>query len=378
MIKLQGQYNEALVMTDYPDETTVAQIILLLNQPWIKDSLVRIMADAHAGKGCVVGYTQTLKGTVVPNLVGVDIGCGIYSYKLFNKKDRSIDFPELDKYIRENIPSGMSVRTKPNYPSRSTTYSIQSLCNKLEIDSRRVFCSLGTLGGGNHFIEIGEDPMGFYWLTIHSGSRNFGLKIAEYHQKKAKKFIDDSHILGIPKGLEYLPMEYGGRDYLQDMGTAQYYADLNREYMALEIFRYFDMEVELPHCKSVKSVHNYIDFEDSTVRKGAISAKAGEQCVIPFNMRDGLAICKGKGSKKWNHSAPHGAGRTMSRSKAKEKVTLEEYKKSMKGIWSSCISNSTIDESPMAYKDMNEIIDFMSETVEVLYLIKPVYNFKAH
>lgn len=272
----------------------------------------------------------------------------------------------------------MSVRTKPNYPSKETTYTIRTTCDKLEIESDRVFCSLGTLGGGNHFIEIGEDPMGFYWLTIHSGSRNFGLQVAEYHQKKAKKFIEDSHIFGIPRGLEYLPMEYGGREYLQDMGTAQYFADLNREFMAYEIFEYFDLASEMHNHKSVKSVHNYIDFEDSVVRKGAIKAKQGEHCVIPFNMRDGLAICKGKGSKKWNHSAPHGAGRIMSRSKAKQEVSLEEYKKSMKGIWSSCISNSTIDESPMAYKDMNEIIGFMSETVEVLYLIKPVYNFKAH
>ena len=378
MIKLQGQYNEALVMTDYPDETTTAQIILLLNQPWIKGSQVRIMADAHAGKGCVVGYTQTLKGTVVPNLVGVDIGCGIYSYKLFNKDDRQIDYAALDEFIRVNIPSGKSVKTSVEYPSQDTTYEIQSLCNKLEIDSGRVFKSIGTLGGGNHFIEIGIDPMRYYWLTIHSGSRNFGLKVAEYHQKQAKKFIEDSHIHGIPKGLEYLPMEYGGRVYLNDMSTAQYFADLNREFMASQIFKFFDLEGELHNHKSVKSVHNYIDFEDSVVRKGAISAKQGEQCVIPFNMRDGIAICRGKGSKKWNKSAPHGAGRIMSRSKAKQELTLEEYQETMKGIWSSCIHNSTLDEAPMAYKNMDEIIEFMDETVEVLYLIKPVYNFKAH
>ncbi|KKM25756.1 hypothetical protein LCGC14_1591740 [marine sediment metagenome] len=377
MIKLQGQYNEALVMTDYPDETTIAQIILLLNQPWIKGSLVRIMADAHAGKGCVVGYTQTLNGTVVPNLVGVDIGCGIYSYKLFHKDTRKIDFQKLDDHIRANIPSGMSVRTKPNRPSAGATQQIQRLCNKLEIDSGRVFKSLGTLGGGNHFIEVGEDPMGYYWFTVHSGSRNFGLKTAEYHQDKAKKFIEDSHIRGIPRGLEYLPMEYGGREYLTDMGTAQYFADLNREFMALEIFRFFDLEADHHNHKSIKSVHNYIDFNDSIVRKGAISANQGEQCVIPFNMRDGIAVCRGKGSKKWNNSAPHGAGRIMSRSKAKQELTLDEYITTMKGIWSSCVHQSTLDEAPMAYKDMNEIIEFMTETVEVLYLIKPVYNFKA-
>lgn len=284
----------------------------------------------------------------------------------------------MDTFIIENIPSGTSVRSKPQYPPKfpdtHLRERIEELCNRLNLNTNRVFCSLGTLGGGNHFIEIGEDPEGFYWLTVHSGSRNFGLMTAEHHQDRARAFISDANILHVPKGLEYLPIKFGGQEYLDDMKTAQEFAHVNREYMARDILLHLGLD--LSH-KVIRSVHNYIDFDDNTLRKGAIKAHAGDLCVIPFNMRDGIAVCKGIGSKKWNQSAPHGAGRTMSRSKAKEHVTLDQYRASMQGIWSSCITNSTIDESPFAYKDMNEIINFMSETVSVEFLVKPKYNFKA-
>jgi RNA-splicing ligase RtcB len=375
MLEIKGKYNSALLMTDYPEESALSQVYELLNQPFSRGVLIRYMADMHAGKGCTVGYTQTMNDYIIPNFVGVDIGCGIYAYNLGNV---DVDFEGLDKFIRNDIPVGFNIRhsfeNEFNVPE-GVVFKINDIILKLKLDMAKVYYSLGTLGGGNHFIELDTDPSGNVWLVIHSGSRNFGLQVCNYHQMRAKDFVNKALVTGIQTGMEYLPIEFGGQEYLDDMQIAQTFAHLNRELMAKIICQRF-FKMDLPNVK-VESVHNYINFEDGIIRKGAIQANIGQRCVIPFNMRDGIAMCMGKGSKKWNNSAPHGAGRIMSRSKAKEQIKLEDYKNAMKGIYSSCINKSTLDESPFAYKDFNQVISEMEETVSVLYLMKPIYNFKA-
>ena len=375
MLEIQGKYNNALLMTNSPEETALSQVYDVLNQPFAKGALIRYMADMHAGKGCTVGYTQTMNDYIIPNFVGVDIGCGIYAYNL---GDIDVDFKSLDENIKKNIPSGFNIRHVFDDEfdvSKDTTLEINDVISKLKLDNAKVFYSLGTLGGGNHFIELDRDNKGNVWLVIHSGSRNFGLQVCNYHQKKAKEFVSKALPTGMQTGMEYLPIDLGGQEYLDDMKVAQKFAHLNRELMAKIICKTF-FKTDLPQDK-IESVHNYISFEDNIIRKGAISANDGQRCVIPFNMRDGIAVCMGKGNKKWNYSAPHGAGRIMSRTQAKKQIKLKDYENSMKGIYSSCVNKSTIDESPFAYKDFNQVISEMEETVAVLHIMKPIFNFKA-
>jgi len=381
MLTINGKYNFAHVMVDEIDETTREQIETFLNCPVFKGTQIRIMADTHAGAGAVIGFTATLGDRIIPNVVGVDIGCGIEAYRLGKI---NIDFQELDTFIRNNIPSGFSVREKPaktaNKDMEFFIRIVNSICEKINLDFNRVHLSLGTLGGGNHFIEIDKDENEVSWLLIHSGSRNFGLKVANFHQKKAvelmKTFMIDSM-----KDLEFLPMEFGGREYLSDMEIAQKYAVLNRHIIAKTIIEeYFGRHggpERIEDVESVKSIHNYISMKEKIIRKGAISAQEGEMVIIPLNMRDGSIIARGKGSKKWNNSAPHGAGRIMGRKEAHRKLKLEDFQKTMEGIWTSCISEKTLDEAPMAYKSVKLILDSIGETVEIVSLIKPVYNFKA-
>jgi len=376
MLEIQGKYNKALLMTDAPEEKALSQVYELLNMPYTKGAQIRYMADMHAGAGCTVGYTQTMNDYIIPNFVGVDIGCGIYAYNL---GQIDVDFKRLDRFIKQNIPVGFNLRPNASVPQElvfSIFYGdVIKVCNKLKLDISKVVSSLGTLGGGNHFIELDKDPDGNVWLIIHSGSRNFGLQVCNYHQKRAKEFVSKALITGIQTGMEYLPIDMGGQEYLDDMEVAQQYAHNNRKSMAKIICEEY-FETEIP-TDQILSVHNYINFEDRIIRKGAIQANEGQRCVIPFNMRDGIAVCIGKGNKKWNNSAPHGAGRLMSRTKAKEQITLEQYEKSMEGIYSTCVNKSTIDESPFAYKDFNTVMSEMGETVDIQFVMKPIYNLKS-
>ena len=366
MYEIKAQYGEAKVFAAELDEVSTSQIYGILNHPISENASTAIMPDAHAGAGCVIGYTAKINHMIIPNLIGVDIGCGVLTVEL-GKID--IDYEELDKFIRANIPSGMKVRDNvSDFLLDEWKNNLEYICKEQDQDLDRVLRSLGTLGGGNHFIEIDEAEDGTKWLTVHSGSRNFGLKVANFHQKIAKG------IHARQDKLDYLEGEKASK-YLQDMGSAQAYATENRMIMALTINRDFFGNKDIG--KRIESVHNYISFDDNVVRKGAISAHKGEEVVIPWNMRDGIIIGVGKGNADWNNSAPHGAGRNFSRTKAKEIFTLKEFQKSMEGIWTSCVHKSTLDESPMAYKDHEVVERLIADTVEVKMKLKPIYNFKA-
>lgn len=389
------------IFTDNIEEKAIAQIDLLLEQEAFKDSKIRIMPDVHAGKGCVIGFTGDLGDKVIPNIVGVDIGCGMFCANLGKLK---IDFKKLDDFIN-NIPSGMNVNeTKIVDFDLTKLYCYNKLKNYGWIEN-----SIGSLGGGNHFIEIDKSDDDEYYLVIHSGSRNLGVQIADYYQnladeicnhnlleyeKKRNEVLTTYKELGkaneiqptlialkkefeqnknkIPYELAYLEGEQ--RDaYLHDMKIAQEFAILNRYTIAKTIARFMNWNID----DYFESVHNYISFEDNIVRKGAISAKKGERVIIPINMRDGCIIGVGKGNDDWNNSAPHGAGRIMSRSKAKEVIDLEEYKKTMANIYTTSVTEETKDEAPFVYKPIEEILNHIIPTVEVTKVIKPVYNFKA-
>lgn len=379
MITTMGKYNSANIMIDEVDEETVKQIYTFLNHPAFTNTYIAIMPDCHAGSGSCIGYTAKMNEYVIPTVVGVDIGCGVNAYPLDNL---TIDFGALDKFIKKHIPSGFSIRSEVgmddavfNHLPKGFAATVRETAYKIGQDSDRAVCSFGTLGGGNHFIEIDKTDDGQFWLVIHSGSRNFGLRVATYHQNKARE-LSKQMFMGADahKGLEYLPMEMGGREYLEDMKIAQKYAEYNRAIMAKHLIDgFFKSRWYIP----VLSVHNYINFEDNIIRKGAVSAHAGEKLVIPFNMRDGVAICTGKGNKDWNYSAPHGAGRILSRSKAKKNISLAEFEKAIIGIYTTTATQNTVDESPMVYKNRDTIIDAIEDTATVDFLMKPVYNFKA-
>lgn len=382
MIILNGNCNFAKIFTDKLDDTTKEQLEGMLNHPVFGEKKqIRIMPDCHAGKGSVIGFTMPVGNHVIPNTVGVDIGCGIYSWNLGKL---NIDLTELDNIIHENIPAGFNNRTDPYSlydifaESNDFAFNIEltSICANMELNYLDIRRSIGSLGGGNHFIELGVDENDNKWLTVHTGSRNFGLKVANYHQKKAKQLMDDMFI-EVEKGMEYLPLTLGGQDYLNDMRVAQKLAHYNRIVIGKIIMDKLSSTGSLvTPIDKVFSVHNYIS-DDNIIRKGAISAHAGERVVIPFNMRDGLIIAKGKGNYDWNNSAPHGAGRILSRTKANEELTMDKFKESMSGIFSTCISKDTLDESPMAYKPMEEILQHIKDTVEIEKTVKPIYNFKS-
>lgn len=391
------------IFTENIEPEALNQIYTLIKQPAFAECKVRIMPDVHAGKGCVIGFTADMGDKVISNIVGVDIGCGMLTVGLGNI---NVDYEKLDSVIRENIPSGRNVR-KEEIPF----LGIEELYCRSELKNISwLRCSMGTLGGGNHFIEVDEDSYENKYLIIHTGSRNLGKQVAEIYQQVAidsmqgsgkleqsiqelikeyriagrakeiepaikelkRKFQPDK--LNIPKELCYLTKE-NREHYLHDMKICQSFAGTNREWIASIICQ--KMGWEYSRGKSFQTIHNYIDHNTNIVRKGAISARKGELLLIPINMRDGCIIGRGKGNPDWNCSAPHGAGRIMSRSKAKEKVSLEEFESAMAGIFTSSVNSSTIDESPMVYKPMEEIIQNIEETVDIEKIIKPVYNFKA-
>lgn len=402
---LQGRYNKALVFTDNLEDGAREQIIELLNQDFIAESKVRIMPDVHQGIGCVIGFTADMGDKVIPNIVGVDIGCGMLTIELGKV---NIDLPTLDSIIYREIPSGRETHKERKFKFDRLT---DLHCFRDLRDTKRLERSIGTLGGGNHFIELGVDNNGNKWLVIHSGSRNLGKQVAEIYQrlavdlcsgkeeyflkreeiiasykskgkrKQIKRALDQlakeyaDHKPRYPKALCYLTGEYRKR-YLHDMKICQEYASLNREKMA-EIILMALFNKGLQDFYHFETIHNYINFKDNIIRKGAISAYEGEKVLIPINMRDGSIIGIGKGNPEWNYSAPHGAGRLMSRTVAKGAITMEEFKESMEGIYTTSINKSTLDEAPSAYKSMDEILENIRDTVEVISIIKPVYNFKA-
>ena len=407
------------IFTQNIEQEALDQINTLMEQPAFSDCKVRIMPDVHAGAGCVIGFTADLGDKVIPNIVGVDIGCGMLTVELgyltFDcgevvKPVTIINYAELDRVIRERIPCGYNIHdTSSIYRSKDKFEKLQELrCYRELKDSKRFQRSIGTLGGGNHFIEIDEGMDGKKYLVIHTGSRNLGKQVADYYQNLAVELMqgkDELYAkqeqliaeykaqgrrteiqaaikklhstwrakeLNIPKPLCYLTGKYR-EDYLHDMRICQEFAVINRRCIA-------DLILSGMHWVGLdifETIHNYIEFETNMVRKGAISAKKGEKLLIPINMRDGCIVGVGKGNDDWNQSAPHGAGRIMSRSKARETVSLDAFRESMDGIFTTSVSEETIDEAPMVYKPMEEIVENIKDTVDILEIIKPVYNFKA-
>jgi RNA-splicing ligase RtcB len=407
MIDLGGKYNNARVFTNNIDNESISEIINLCNQEFTEGSKIRIMPDVHKGAGCVIGTTMTVSKKVVPNLVGVDIGCGMLTVKL---KNIDIDLPHIDKYINENIPSGFKINKEPQ-ADYSKEISKLRCAKQIKKSPREFNKALLSLGGGNHFIEIDIDNEGCKYLIIHSGSRNLGYQVANYYQnlacdyhygikddyeEKKKELIQEYKKQGkekeISKTLERLEKEKRKKskipkdlcylegalmnDYLHDINIIQKYAKLNRELIAKKIVEN-SIKVDYSTLESFQTIHNYIDIEKMILRKGAISAKKGELVLIPINMRDGCILAKGKGNPEWNYSAPHGAGRLFSRSKAKEIIGLEEFEGSMKEVYSTSVRQATVDESPMAYKPIEDIISNIHDTVEILKILKPIYNFKS-
>lgn len=398
MIEIQGKYNTAKIFTDVADEKSQEQIKTLCNQEFTKESSIRIMPDVHAGAGCTIGTTMTLKDKVVPNLVGVDIGCGMDTYIL---REKDIDLKKLDEFIYTSIPAGMNIRETPHKYIKNINLKNLKCFN--HINEHRAIHSMGTLGGGNHFIEVSKDDENNVYLVIHSGSRNLGKQVAEYYQEEAYKHLNNNSssqieetierlkkegrhseiqstikllksqiITDIPKALAYLEGKMF-ESYIHDMKIVQQYATLNRKAMAEDMIEHLGLHIS----EKFTTIHNYIDTDAMILRKGAVSAKAGEKLLIPINMRDGSLVCIGKGNPDWNYSAPHGAGRLYSRMQAKKAFNLEEFKQAMDGIYTTSINEDTLDECPMAYKNMEDIVNNITPTAEIITVIKPIYNFKA-
>lgn len=445
MLTLTGKYTDAVIHTKAePLETAVIQIQQLIDHPVSTDTKVRIMPDYHAGTGCVIGTTMKLVDKVSPSLVGVDIGCGVLCYK-FEYKNLNLNF--LDNYIRNNIPHGRFNHAEYSDLRQRDWFNAENF-HAEGLDSLKINKGLGTLGGGNHFIELGKDEEGYYYLFIHTGSRYLGAKVANYYQELAveqtrrdlliknsntleevakimgshyeatlimrsllkpmtenetrlnlrgkallKEFIFKLKALGRHKEINtfivnlkedaknvviedpslcYLTGE-NYNNYLHDMELAQKYAKTNRMLIANQIM----LALEASTIERFDSIHNYIDTDTNTLRKGAISAQEGEKLLIPLNMRDGVIIGVGKGNPDWNYSAPHGAGRLVSRTQSKKDIKLEDFQQQMEGVFSTCVADDTIDESPNAYKPMEHILDVINDTVDILKIVKPVYNFKA-
>ncbi|MFA5586927.1 MAG: RtcB family protein [Saccharofermentanales bacterium] len=368
LILIKGKYNEAKVFARELEASAREQIQTLCDQPFTEGSRIRVMPDVHAGAGSTIGTTMTIRDRVVPNMVGVDIGCGMETCRL---EDQKLDFQYLDRLIRQEIPSGFAVRKRPHrYLDQINLKKLrcrQGGRNDSLLRMDRAELSLGTLGGGNHFIEINRDEEGRLYLVVHSGSRNLGLQVANYYQKKASAM--NPHL---PRQLAYLEGP-AFDDYLHDMKIIQHFALLNRKAMVDEIRQGLGLTVD----QTMTTIHNYIDLEAMILRKGAISARKGERVLIPMNMRDGSLLCLGLGNKDWNESAPHGAGRIMSRSQARKTLSLGNLRRMMEGVYTSSISQDTLDESPEAYKPMEELLGQIGETVQVESHLRPLYNFKA-
>lgn len=396
---IKGKYNKARVCTDVIDEGAVEQIKQLCNSKIFAGQKICIMPDVHAGNGCTIGTTMTIGDKVVPQMVGVDIGCGMEVVQLAEKE---IDFKQLDEFIHKHIPAGMSIRGEAHAYAQQLRLE-ELLCLK-KVGVCKGYLSLGTLGGGNHFIEVDKDEEGNLYLVVHSGSRHIGGEVATYYQNEAKKyhsfggyseqeFIEKLKAEGREKEIEKeLKLRKAEQEketedpfeglylegklfdaYIHDMRIMQHFADLNRHAIIDDIMSALGLHA----VDRFTTVHNYIDMEHMILRKGAVSAQKGEKLLIPLNMRDGSLICIGKGNASWNCSAPHGAGRLLGRKKAKATLDMAEFRAQMEGIYSTTISENTLDESPMAYKRLEDIVDNVTPTVKIVKRIVPVYNFKS-
>lgn len=400
MLTIQGKVNTAVCYATVIEDMAIEQIRRMCDYALTEGSRIRIMPDVHAGAGCTVGTTMTVTDKACPNIVGVDIGCGMYTVHL---QETDIDFERMDR-AAHMIPSGMNV-----WDGRKAHFDLTQLtCYRSLKDAGRMERSLGTLGGGNHFIEVDRASDGSFYLVIHSGSRNLGKQVAEWHQNRAvdlhmgkdaffrerdeiiqtykeqgrrseiqQKLKEmerafEGQVLSVPPDICWLTGTYLA-DYLHDVEICQRFARVNRELMAEILLR----ETGLTAVDAFHTIHNYIDTDEMILRKGAIAAHAGERVLIPINMRDGSVLAVGKGNPEWNFSAPHGAGRLMSRSEAREKLRMEDFTASMEGVYTTSVKPETIDESPMAYKSLKDIVDVIRDTVDIVEIIRPVYNFKA-
>ena len=399
MLEIKGKVNTALCFAKVIEEEAVEQIRRMCDYEFTAGSRIRIMPDVHAGKGCTIGTTMTITDKAVPNVVGVDIGCGMYTVNLGRVE---VDMERMDA-AAHYIPSGMNV-----WEGWQERFDLTDLrCYRSLKDTRRLERSLGTLGGGNHFIEIDRAADGTQYLVIHSGSRNLGKQVAEYYQRLAvdlnkgkeeyfakrdaliaeykaagrRKEIEaalkalhwKSHEATIPEDLCFVYGEYL-KDYLHDVEICQRFARRNRERMAEIILS----RLNVTPLDAFHTIHNYLDTDEMILRKGAIAAHAGEKVLIPINMRDGSVLAAGKGNADWNFSAPHGAGRVMSRTAARERLDMEEYRREMAGVYTTSVNEATLDEAPMAYKALSDIIDVIRDSVDIIEVLKPVYNFKAN
>lgn len=423
-MEIIGKYGTAIVYNEYVEQEAISQIYGLLNHPAAENAHIRVMSDVHSGAGCVIGYTARLNSKIIPNLIGVDIGCSVFGYNLGRKHEIHSAYDKLDIFIRKNIPFGSGkvcdavddefldkifpfLGTKEYTDWIKFKSELNSVSKVTGQNAEYVYSSIGSLGSGNHFISIEMDNEDNLWLLVHSGSRNFGTRIAEYHQtvaedsnlliskeelerqieeiRKTKKGKNIEYAIQELKrankkrsssGLEYLEGDSADA-YIHDMKVAQLYSRLNRLAMVYKIVRFYKQNYDTERV--VETIHNYINFNDNIIRKGAVSAHAGEMLLIPMNMEYGTLLCRGLGNEEWNYSAPHGAGRLMSRSKAKNTISLEKYQETMRksGVWSSCVNKGTIDESPQAYKNPDEIIRYIEPTVDIITRLKTQYNFKA-
>lgn len=404
MKRIQGHYADVVVFTELIEESAIDQIKTLCDQPFVKGCRIRIMPDVHSGSGCVIGFTADLGELVIPNIVGVDIGCGMLTIELGKHEP---DYELLDQVIRADIPAGRTVYEEPvaDFERLKDLHCFQQLNNVPWIN-----CSIGSLGGGNHFIEVDKDDSGYYYLVIHTGSRNLGKQVAEYYQQlaidkilgrinmaeKRRALIAEYKEAGRSNEIQHALKQFGQQsnsedktpkefcylagqdrdDYLHDMRICQEYAVLNRRIIAGRIIQKV-FHTELDSLPFFETIHNYIDHESNIIRKGAVSAKLGEKLIVPINMRDGSLVCVGKGNAEWNCSAPHGAGRLFSRAEARSIFNISDFSKEMNGVYTTSVCEETIDECPMAYKPIDSILGNIAPTVDVVAIIKPTYNFKA-
>lgn len=369
---IKGKYNVAKVMIDEIDPATHEQIQGFVNNPAFGGKhRIAIMPDCHKGMGSCIGFTMELGDYIMPQIVGVDIGCGMLAANL---GAIGVNPASLDDFIKANIPSGHCINSEIEGAALEIE-GIPEICATIGAEKAKVYKAVGSLGGGNHFIEADRDEAGNAWIVIHSGSRNFGKRIAEYYQGEARKLMEQ-YFIEAERDMEFMPrFEAQAQAYLSAMKTAQVYAAANRKVMMTRIVDFLGASV----LDVVESVHNYIDFNDGIIRKGAIRAHEGEKCIIPFNSAEGSALCVGKGNKDWNQSAPHGAGRLMSRTQAFDTLDYKEYRARLaeNGVFSTTANSSTLDEAPMAYKAKDTIMGAIKETVDVISMLKPFYNFKA-
>lgn len=368
MIEIEGNYAKAKIFTDDVEEYAKAQIKMICDNPVSEGSKIRVMPDVHPGQVGTIGLTMTVKERILPNLLGVDIGCGVTCARV---KGKQMELQKLDSVIQKNIPAGFRVRGSVHHMAEE--FPLEKLRCPGDINWDKAFLSLGTLGGGNHFIEVDRDGEGRFYIVIHSGSRHLGKEVTERYLRAGAGILKEKG-LEVPYPMTWLAGELM-EDYIADVKTVQEYAQLNREIILSQILK----EMKLKCEDQFSSVHNYLEESEGVriLRKGAISAKEGEPVIIPANMRDGVVLGRGKGNPDWNYSAPHGSGRRMQRSEVKQHYTVSAFKNEMKGIYCSCIGADTLDEAPFAYRDMEKLLGDVGDAVEVTDILKPVYNFKA-